>query len=86
MKIEILKSRDGQWYFRCVAGNGRILCHSETYKQLKNAKKGAEAVMRGAIQFVLCVSPDFEWVKQESGRYQIKVDCSGWKTCYVANQ
>lgn len=25
MNIEILKSKDNQWYFRCVAKNGKIL-------------------------------------------------------------
>lgn len=38
MKIQILKSKNGQFYWRIVARNGRILATSETYK----SKQGCE--------------------------------------------
>jgi len=49
MKIEILKAVNGQWYFRIVAANKKILCHSETYKQRQSAIKGAESVIKGIL-------------------------------------
>lgn len=73
MNIEILKSKDNQWYFRCVAKNGKILCHSETYHRLSDAKKGAESLVRGILNSLLYVCPEFEWVKMHKGNYRLKI-------------
>jgi uncharacterized protein YegP (UPF0339 family) len=43
-KIIIDISKNGGWYFKLVAENGRTLCHSEVYKTLNGVKKGAKAV------------------------------------------
>jgi len=47
MKIEIIKSMTG-WYFRVVARNGRILCHSEIYNQKASCRK-AVVLMQDAV-------------------------------------
>ena len=41
MKIEIIRTKVDSWYFRIVARNGRIICHSEIYNALASAKKTA---------------------------------------------
>lgn len=41
MKIQILKSTNGQFYWRIVARNNRILATSETYKSKQSAIKSA---------------------------------------------
>lgn len=38
--------KNGQWYFRLVAGNGKPIAQSEGYKRRANAVKGAYAVVR----------------------------------------
>lgn len=41
----IRKSKDGQFYFCFVAGNGKIVVTSETYTQKHNAIDGIKAVI-----------------------------------------
>ena len=43
MKIQILKSKNGQFYWRIVARNGRILATSETYKSKQACKRTVDA-------------------------------------------
>lgn len=65
MKIEIRKSKSNRWYFRFVARNGRILCHSDTYHRLSDAKKGVASVVngfRGRDIFSFKRINDNEWV------------------------
>ena len=38
--IEIRKSKDNQYYFIKIAGNGEIIESSETYTSKQNCKKG----------------------------------------------
>jgi len=45
VKIQIRRVRKG-WYFRIVARNGRIVCHSEVYTRKDNCYKGVD-VIRG---------------------------------------
>lgn len=40
MKFQVKKCKGG-WYWRLVAGNGKLLCHSEVYKR----KAGAVSTM-----------------------------------------
>ncbi len=47
--IEIFSARNGQYYFRVVASNGNILCHSESYTTKQNAINGANACVNVAI-------------------------------------
>jgi len=40
MKVKIIKSkRNGQWYFRIVASNGKKISHSEGYKNRADCLK-----------------------------------------------
>jgi len=39
--VEGTKSKAGIWYWRVKAGNGEILCHSETYKTKFHAQRMA---------------------------------------------
>jgi len=48
MYIYIHKSKDKQYYFRIVAGNGQILAHSETYVQKESAKHAVQLIVDGA--------------------------------------
>lgn len=45
MNIFIHKSNDDQYYFNVVAGNGKILAHSETYVQKESAKHAAQLII-----------------------------------------
>jgi uncharacterized protein YegP (UPF0339 family) len=47
MKIEILRSGT-QFYWRIVAGNAKILAHSETYKNRGDAERTALLVVSDA--------------------------------------
>lgn len=40
-RVEVFEGRDGQWYWRAVAGNGEIVSASEGYVSKWNAKRGA---------------------------------------------
>jgi len=46
LKIEIIKSKK-QYYFRMVAGNNRILCHSETYLRKQSVLNAIKVIERG---------------------------------------
>ncbi|MGE3479637.1 MAG: DUF1508 domain-containing protein [Dongiaceae bacterium] len=48
MRIEIIKSK-GSWYWRAVAKNNRILCHSEKYKTKRAARKTVDAFLEVAF-------------------------------------
>lgn len=43
-RFEIRRSKRGV-YFRVVAANGRILCHSETYRSVAACRRSAAAVL-----------------------------------------
>lgn len=47
-KVILERNKKGQWYFKIVATNGRILCHSESYSSLDKALGGFHAVMAPA--------------------------------------
>lgn len=48
MKITIQKSKD-QWYFRILAGNGKVLAHSETYHNHKDCEHAALLIKANAL-------------------------------------
>lgn len=43
-KFHVERSGNGQFYWRFVAGNGRTLCHSETYHNKQDAIASARIV------------------------------------------
>jgi len=47
MKIEFIQSK-GQWYARLKAENGKIIAHTEKYKQLRSAKAAVQLIQDGA--------------------------------------
>ena len=47
-KFALKKSKDGQFYFNLVAGNGEIILSSERYKSKSSAKNGIESVKKNA--------------------------------------
>lgn len=49
MKFEIHKTDNDEFYFRIVAGNGKILAHSETYTRKRNAVEAVAIIKAGAI-------------------------------------
>jgi uncharacterized protein YegP (UPF0339 family) len=44
--FEILRSKDGGYYWHLKAANGEKLCHSEIYTTKQAAQGGIEAVRR----------------------------------------
>lgn len=46
MKFEIFKNRKGQYCFRLIASNGKIVCQSESYTRLLNCKNGIKSVKK----------------------------------------
>ena len=53
MRFEIIKAGGGEWYFRVLAGNGKVLCHSETYTRKRNALKAVGLIRAGAAGAVV---------------------------------
>lgn len=55
MKFQVLKTKTG-WYWRIVARNGKVLCHSETYTTKRKAMHALDIVTGGAalaiVEFV----------------------------------
>ena len=49
LKIKILPTNDGQWYFKIIARNGRTLCHSESYKKLRSAIHAARVIREAKL-------------------------------------
>ncbi len=47
--FEILRSKDNQFYFILVAGNGKVIIQSETYHNKKDCLKTINSIRRGAI-------------------------------------
>lgn len=79
MKIEILKAVNGQWYFRIVAVNGKIICHSETYKQRQSAIKGAEAIIQGILNFGKTQKDIHCWMRKNETTYILDLQAKGIK-------
>jgi len=48
MKFEIRNSRNGQFYFRIVAANGKKLAHSEQYTTKQSCRKAISIIIDGA--------------------------------------
>ena len=48
-KFEYFKGRDGQWYWRLRAKNGKIVCISEGYSTLQGALNGISSVKDNAF-------------------------------------
>jgi uncharacterized protein YegP (UPF0339 family) len=42
-KYEVFKGKGAAWYFRLVAGNGKIVMQSEGYPTKAHAQRGARA-------------------------------------------
>lgn len=45
-RVEIHKGESGGWWWRVVAKNNRVLCHSQMYKTRRAAQKGIKAAKR----------------------------------------
>jgi uncharacterized protein YegP (UPF0339 family) len=48
MYFEILRSSNGQYWFRIVASNGRILAHSEEYTSRQGAQNAIDTIKQNA--------------------------------------
>ncbi len=48
-KFVIKKSKNDQFVFNLVAGNGQVICTSETYKAIDSAKNGIESVKKNCM-------------------------------------
>lgn len=47
--FKLFKSKkNGQWYWNLIAKNGKVVCQSEGYKDLKTAAKGLRSVIKNA--------------------------------------
>jgi uncharacterized protein YegP (UPF0339 family) len=43
-KIEICRAKDGQFYFKLIAGNGECICHGEMHPQKAKAMQSARVM------------------------------------------
>ena len=43
-RLEVFEGRDGLWYFRVQAANGKIVAQSEGYTRRRNCVKGLEVL------------------------------------------
>lgn len=44
-RFEVFEGKDGQFYFRLKARNGKIICQSEGYTRRVNVLKGIDAII-----------------------------------------
>lgn len=51
-KIQIKRSRNGQWFFRFKAGNGKII-FPETYKRKASALKAVDLLRHNSVSWPL---------------------------------
>ena len=54
MKYQVKRCAGG-WYWRVVASNRRVMCHSEVYKTRKSAEKAAIRVKMSSMYAQLTV-------------------------------
>lgn len=47
VKVVVQKNRRGKWFWKLVAGNGRVLAHSEDYSSRRACLKTADKVKGG---------------------------------------
>ncbi|MBX3231835.1 MAG: YegP family protein [Labilithrix sp.] len=47
-KFEVFQGKDGDYYFRLIAGNGEIILRSEGYTTRQSAEKGIASVIENA--------------------------------------
>jgi len=50
--VELLKNKNGRWYWRLKYNNGSVLAHSETYSSKSKARRTARNL---AAKIILCV-------------------------------
>lgn len=48
-RVQVFRGADGQWYVRRVSSNGRVLLHSEGYRQRQSAVKAAALAIEPAV-------------------------------------
>lgn len=56
-KFEYWKAKNGQWYFRLRAANGKVVCQSEGYTRKHSCLKGMRAI-RDALYFAVIVEAE----------------------------
>ena len=45
MKFEIFKGEDGNWYFRIVARNGKVIANSEGYERKDSIRRIIRSIL-----------------------------------------
>jgi uncharacterized protein YegP (UPF0339 family) len=45
-RIEICRAKDGQFYFKLIAGNGECICHGEMHPQKSKAMDSARVMQK----------------------------------------
>jgi uncharacterized protein YegP (UPF0339 family) len=48
-KFKVYRDSAGEWRWRLVASNGRIVAHGESYRSRRDARRGADAARRAAL-------------------------------------
>ena len=56
-RFEIFKDTAGEWRFRLISQNGRILCQSEGYTRRTRAREGVNALCVAAAKAKTIVIP-----------------------------
>lgn len=57
-RFEIFKGRDGQFYFRLRASNGKTLCESEGYLEKSSCVNGINSLRKNAVSAGTFITTD----------------------------
>ena len=72
MKFQIRRAGGAQpYYWRAVASNSQVLCHSETYVNRADAKASVELVRAGKVTYEVLQDTNRQWffrIKATNGR------------------
>lgn len=72
LTFQIRKATGTQpYYWRAVASNGRVLCHSETYANRADARAAVDTVKAGRVSYEVTSSVNHQWffrIKATNGR------------------
>lgn len=74
-KLNLWKSSDGQFRFRVVSGNGRILLSSEGYSSRTAALNGVLSVLDNGVDPAM-----YKLNQTASGRYSLHLRAANWET------
>jgi uncharacterized protein YegP (UPF0339 family) len=80
-KVDLYQSTDGQWRFRVVAGNNRVLLSSEAYVSKAGAENGIASVLENGVD-----PAQYQLNKTASGKYNLRLRAGNYEIIAFTQQ